>query len=88
MPAPIPPPPTQPTNYLLVGSLTLAIYLMTLWMARYLPEELAYIRSLVHGLLLMALVILWAGYRQYRRKNQPPPLLRKRPPPSPRRPSP
>jgi len=76
------------TNYLLVGSLVLAIYLVMLWITRYLPEELAYMRYLVHGLLLLALVLFRAGSRQRADKNRPPPLIRKPQPPHPRRPSP
>ena len=85
MPAPKPSRPSQATNYRLIGSLTLAIYLILLWMGRDLPEELAYIRYLIHGLLLLALVLLGVGYRQHREKNRPPPLIRKPQPSRPRR---
>jgi hypothetical protein len=69
----------------LIGALTLVIYLMLLWIGHYLPEELAYIRYLIHGLLLLALVLLGVGYRQHREKNRPPPLIRKPQPSRPRR---
>lgn len=88
MPSPKPHRRKLTTNYLVVGSLTLAIYLMMLWVGRHLPEELDYIRNLIHGLLLLALAMFWVGYRQSREKDRPPPLIRKPQPPSPRRPSP
>jgi len=86
MPAPKPSRRKHTTNYLLIGSMTLVIYLMMLWIAHYLPEELAYLRYTVHGLLLLALVMFRVGYRQYQEKNRPPLLLRKPQPPRPRRP--
>ena len=88
MPAPKPSRGNQTTDYLPVGAMTMAIYLMMLWIAHYLPEELAYIRYLVHGLLLLALAMLGVGYRQYQAKNTPPPLSRKPQPPRPSKPSP
>jgi hypothetical protein len=88
MTAPKPSRGNQTTDYLPIGAMTMAIYLMMLWIAHYLPEELGYIWYLVHGLLLLALAMLWVGYRQYQAKNRPQPIIRKPQPPRPTKPSP
>lgn len=82
----------KPTNYLVVGAMILAIYLMMLWIGRYFPPELAHVRSAIHLLLVLGLAAVAYGWRQREQANRPPllkrkvagpPLLRKKPKPAP-----
>ena len=72
-----PSPRHPPTNYTLVGILTLVIYLTMLWVGRYLPEELAYFRYLIHVILLIGLLLIGVGVRQSAEQKRPPRLSRK-----------
>jgi hypothetical protein len=92
MTAPPKSPRHQPTNYLVVGGMTLVVYLIMLWVAHYMPEELNWARYLVHVLLLLALILIGVGIRREVEKRKLPPLTRswprpgeKRIPPGPRR---
>jgi len=71
MTAPPPSPRHQPTNYLIVGGMTLVVYLIMLWVAHYMPEELNWARYLVHVLLLLALILTGVGLQQQRKQKRP-----------------